>query len=74
MKKIIIKSDIDSRFLRTEAMHKALEFEDRLMGSHKEGRNHAKIWKKEANTGAAMWQFLVYHTAKSIVCEVSKVN
>jgi hypothetical protein len=35
MKKIIIKADANSGFLRTEALQKAIEFEERYMAEKK---------------------------------------
>lgn len=67
MKKIIIKADANSGFLRTEALQKAIEFEERYMVEKKEGWYHGVLWVKESNTGSSEWQIYVYHTKTAII-------
>ena len=72
MKDIIIKCDENSGFLRTEAMTKAIEFEEYYMAKHKEGHSDGMIWKKLGTQSE--WQFYVYHTKTAIVVRVDKIK
>lgn len=70
MKKIIIKADANSGFLRTEALQKAIEFEEIYMAEKKEGWYHGVLWVKESNTVNTEWQIYVYHTKTAIIASV----
>lgn len=67
MKKIIIKSDANSGFLRTEALQKAIEFEEKYMAERKEGWYNGVLWVKQSNTGNSEWNIYVYHTKTAII-------
>ena len=68
MKKIIIKCDDNSKFLRTEALSKAIEFEERHMAEKKEGWYHGVLWVKYGTQRE--WQIYVYHTKTAIIVDV----
>ena len=70
MKDIIIRTDEDSVFLRTEAMTKAIEFEDYHMKDKKEGSYNGVLWVKYGTNSE--WQFYAYHTKTAIVVRVDK--
>jgi hypothetical protein len=68
MKKIIIKTDIHCGFLRTEAVSKAIEYEETLMKDRKEGIYNSVVWTKYSTQ--AEYQFVVYHTKTAIIVDV----
>lgn len=74
MKDIIIKSDKNSEFLRTEALTHAIFYEAHVIPDEnpKIGKSHGTIYTKYANTSTTVyWNFLVYLTKKAIVVEIS---
>jgi len=55
MKKIIIKTDKHCGFLRTEAVSKAIEYEETLMKDRKEGIYNCALWiEHHAPLGSTM--------------------
>jgi len=65
MKKIIIKCDENSGFLRTEALTRAIEFEVNYMSEKKEGWYNGVLWIRTGTQNE--WQIYVYHTKTAIV-------
>ena len=70
MDKIIIKTCPESKFLRTEAMAKAIEFEEVYVSDKKEGVMNGVLWVKYANEGKREWQIYAYKTKRSIIVDV----
>ena len=70
MKKIIIKTDEVSTFLRTEAMCRALEYEETHMKGRKAGRYHSMLWIKQGTNSE--YRFEIYHTKTAIVVDIRK--
>lgn len=74
-KKIIIKTDEQSKFLRTEGMRKAIEFEERFMKDKKVGVYNGVLWVKGASLGTnGEWQIYAYHTKTAIVVDIRKTK
>jgi hypothetical protein len=73
MKNIIIKSDDKSGFLRTEAVAKAIEFENYEMNKRKEGWRNGIVLIKESN-GLSFWSFFIYHTKTAIIVDIRFEN
>ncbi len=71
MKKIIIKADKNNAFLRTEALQKAILFEEVHMNERKEGWRNGVIWCKPGFANKIQWQFYVYHTKTAIVVSIN---
>jgi len=69
MKKIIIKTDKYCGFLRTEAVSKAIYYEENLMKDRKEGIYNCAVWVKEG--ARTEYRFVIYHTKTAIVVGVS---
>ena len=68
MKKIIIKTDKHCSFLRTEAVAKAIEYEENLMKDRKEGIYNCVFYIKKGTQ--TEYRFVVYHTKTAIVVDV----
>jgi hypothetical protein len=68
MKKIIIKTDKHCGFLRTEAVSKAIEYEETLMKDRKEGIYNCALWIKKGTQ--TEYRFVVYHTKTAIIVDV----
>lgn len=66
--RIIITTDNHSKFLRTEAIAKAIEYEERFMKDRKEGRNNLMLFIKEGTQST--YNIVVYHTKTSIIVNV----
>jgi hypothetical protein len=71
MKKIIIKTDKHCGFLRTEAVCKAIEYEETLMKDRKEGIYNCALWIKKGTQ--TEYIFVVYHTKTAIIVDVRVV-
>lgn len=74
MKDIIIRCCPNSLFLRTEAMAKAIEFEERYSKEKGIGFNKGVLWVKYANNSTREWSIYVYQTKKSIIVRVQMQN
>ena len=72
MKNIIIKTDEASSFLRTEAVSKAIYYEETLMTEKKEGAYNFTLWIKEGMNYD--YRFVVYHTKTAIVVDVRRLK
>lgn len=68
MKKIIIKTDNHCGFLRTEAVAKAIQFEETLMKDRKKGLYNCALWIKTIKK--TEYRFVVYHTKTAIIVNV----
>lgn len=74
MKDVIIKADKNSAFLRTEALSRAIFYEEHVIPTEnpKIGKLHGTSYVKYANTNTNLyWNFLVYQTKKAIVVEIT---
>lgn len=71
MKQVIIRYDAFSVFLRTEAMAKAIEYEDYFLKNRKEGNSNCVLWIKEGTK--KKWRYAVYHTKKSIIVDIKRL-
>jgi hypothetical protein len=71
MKKIVIKTDNHCAFLRTEAVSKAIQYEETLMKDRKEGVYNCALWIKKGTNSE--YRFVVYHTKTSIIVDVCLV-
>ena len=68
MKNIIIKTDEHCAFLRTEAVSRAIYYEETLMKDKKEGIYNFTLWIKYGTQRE--YRFMVYHTKKFIIVDV----
>lgn len=71
MKQITIKTDEFSVFLRTEAVSRAIEYEETLMASKRMGSKNGAIWLKQLPS--YNYEFYVYHNKTSIIVNVVRV-
>jgi len=71
-KKIIINTDKHCAFLRTEAVSKAIEYEDVYMTHRNAGNKNPICWIKEGTK--TTYIFNIYHTKTSIIVDVKMMQ
>ena len=71
-KDIIIRCDEESKFLRTEALSKAIEYEELYMNGQQEGSYHCVLWIKKGTTNE--WQIRIHHTKTAIIVNIHQIK
>ncbi len=71
MNKIILNYDADCKFLRTEAISIAIEYEETFMPNKRKGIKNGSVWINKV--ASDKYEIYVYHTSSSIVVNIRKL-